>query len=152
MYKFFIITIFFLITNCNLNKVVKHHGIQFLETKQEKLSINKTNINDIRNLLGAPSTKSTFNNDVWIYIERKTSKSSLFTLGKKKMIKNNVLVLEIDNKGLLVKKDFFDIKDMNEFKFSEETTTSTHSKRSFVYDFLSSVRQKMNDPLGKRKK
>ena len=153
MYKFFfIIATFFLITNCNLNKVVKHHGIHFLETKQEKLSINKTNKNDIRKLLGPPSTKSTFNNDVWIYIERKTSKSSLFTLGKKKMIKNNVLVLEIDSKGLLVKKDFFDINDMNEFKFSEETTTSTHSKRSFVYDFLSSVRQKMNDPLGKRKK
>ena len=153
MYKFFfIIATFFLITNCNLNKVVKHHGIHFLETKQEKLSINKTNKNDIRKLLGPPSTKSTFNNDVWIYIERKTSKSSLFSLGKKKMIKNNVLVLEIDSKGLLVKKDFFDINDMNEFKFSEETTTSTHSKRSFVYDFLSSVRQKMNDPLGKRKK
>tara|TARA_B100001250_G_scaffold303743_1_gene265506 strand:+ start:11333 stop:11791 length:459 start_codon:yes stop_codon:yes gene_type:complete len=152
MYKFFIITIFFLITNCNLNKVVKHHGIQFLETKQEKLSINKTNKNDIQKILGPPSTKSTFNNDVWIYIERKTSKSSLFTLGKKKMIKNNVLVLEIDNKGLLVKKDFFDINDMNEFNFSEGTTEKTHSKRSFVYDFLSSVRQKMNDPLGKRKK
>ena len=152
MYKFFIITIFFLITNCNLNKVVKHHGIQFLETKQEKLSINKTNKNDIQKILGPPSTKSTFNNDVWIYIERKTSKSSLFTLGKKKMIKNNVLVLEIDNKGLLVKKDFFDINDMNEFNFSDGTTEKTHSKRSFVYDFLSSVRQKMNDPLGKRKK
>ena len=152
MYKFFIITIFFLITNCNLNKVVKHHGIQFLETKQEKLSINKTNKNDIQKILGPPSTKSTFNNDVWIYIERKTSKSSLFTLGKKKMIKNNVLVLEIDNKGLLVKKDFFDINDMNEFNFSESATEKTHSKRSFVYDFLSSVRQKMNDPLGKRKK
>jgi len=152
MYKFFIIIIFFLITNCNLNKVVKHHGIQFLETKQEKLSINKTNKNDIQKILGPPSTKSTFNNDVWIYIERKTSKSSLFTLGKKKMIKNNVLVLEIDNKGLLVKKDFFDINDMNEFNFSEGTTEKTHSKRSFVYDFLSSVRQKMNDPLGKRKK
>ena len=152
MYKFFIIIIFFLITNCNLNKVVKHHGIQFLETKQEKLSINKSNKNDIQKILGPPSTKSTFNNDVWIYIERKTSKSSLFTLGKKKMVKNNVLVLEIDNKGLLVKKDFFDINDMNEFNFSEGTTEKTHSKRSFVYDFLSSVRQKMNDPLGKRKK
>ena len=68
------------------------------------------------------------------------------------MIKNNVLVLEIDNKGLLVKKDFFDMNDMNDYKFSQETTVLTHSKRSFVYDFLSSVRQKMNDPLGKRKK
>jgi len=152
MYKIYIIVIFFLITNCNLNKVVKHHGIQFLETKQQKLSITKSNKNDVIKVLGPPSTKSTFNNDVWIYIERKTTKSSLFKLGKKKMIVNNVLILEIDNKGLLVKKDFFDINDMNNYKFSEDTTMSTHSKRSFVYDFLSSVRQKMNDPLGKRKK
>ena len=152
MYKFLIIFIFIFITNCNLNKVVKHHGVHFLESKQQKLSINKTNKNDIRKILGPPSTTSTFNNDVWIYIERKTSKSSFIKLGKKKMIKNNVLVLEIDEKGLLVKKDFFDINDMNKFDFSDETTISTHSKRSFVYDFLSSVRQKMNDPLGKRKK
>ena len=153
MYKFFfIIVIFFIITNCTLNKVVKHHGIHFLDDKQKKLSITTTNKNDILTLLGPPSTKSTFDNDVWIYIERKTSKGSLITLGKKKMLTNNVLVLEIDNKGLLVKKDFFNIDDMNEIKFSEQKTTIAYSKKSFVYDFLSSIRQKVNDPLGKRKK
>ena len=151
MNKKFIFIILFL-SSCSFNKVVNHHGVHFLEKKQHKLVLNTTNRNDILSQLGPPSTKSTFDNDIWIYIERKTSKSSLFTLGKKKMIKNNVLVLEIDTKGLLVKKDFFDINDMNEFNFSEGTTEKTHSKRSFVYDFLSSVRQKMNDPLGKRKK
>ena len=153
MYKFFfIIVIFFIITNCTLNKVVKHHGIHFLEDKQKKLSITTTNKNDILTLLGPPSTKSTFDNDVWIYIERKTSKGSLITLGKKKMLTNNVLILEIDNKGLLVKKDFFNIDDMNKIKFSEQNTEIIYSKSSFVYDFLSSIRQKVNDPLGKRKK
>jgi len=152
MYKIFIIIVFFVITNCTLNKVVKHHGIHFLEVKQKKLSITTTNKNDILTLLGPPSTKSTFDNDVWIYIERKTSKGSLITLGKKKMLTNNVLILEIDNKGLLVKKDFFNIDDMNKLKFSEQDTKITYSKRSFVYDFLSSIRQKVNDPLGKRKK
>ena len=152
MYKIFIIIVFFVITNCTLNKVVKHHGIHFLEVKQKKLSITTTNKNDILTLLGPPSTKSTFDNDVWIYIERKTSKGSLITLGKKKMLTNNVLILEIDNKGLLVKKDFFNIDDMNEVKFSEQSTIITYSKKSFVYDFLSSIRQKINDPLGKRKK
>ena len=68
------------------------------------------------------------------------------------MLTNNVLILEIDNKGLLVKKDFFNIDDMNEVKFSEQSTIITYSKKSFVYDFLSSIRQKVNDPLGKRKK
>jgi len=151
MYKIFIIIVFFIITNCTLNKVVKHHGIHFLEEKQKKLSLTTTNRNDILSLLGPPSTKSTFDNDIWIYIERKTSKKSLITLGKKKLITNNVLVLEINNKGLLVKKDFFNINDMNKMKFSEENTTINYSKRSFVYNFLSSMRQKINDPLGKRK-
>ena len=152
MYKFFfIIVIFFIITNCTLNKVVKHHGIHFLDEKQKKLSLTTTNRNDILSLLGPPSTKSTFDNDIWIYIERKTTKKSLITLGKKKLITNNVLVLEINNKGLLVKKNFFNINDMNKVKFSEENTTITYSKRSFVYDFLSGLRQKINDPLGKRK-
>ena len=152
MNKIIYFIIFLFISNCTFNKVIKHHGVHFLDKKQDKLYISKTNKNDILTELGPPSTKSTFDNDIWIYIERKTSKRSLFTLGKKKLYKNNVLVLEIDNKGLLVKKDFFDIDDMNKLEFSEDKTTVQYTKNSFVYDFLSSMRQKVNDPLGKRKK
>jgi outer membrane protein assembly factor BamE (lipoprotein component of BamABCDE complex) len=151
MKNILIILIFFLISNCTLNKAVKHHGIHFLDKKQQDLILTKSNKNDILILLGPPSTKSTFDNDIWIYIERKTTKDSIIKLGKKKLIVNNVLVLELDKKGLLVKKDFFDINKMNNYNFSEKTTTLSYSKRSFVYDFLSSMRQKINDPLGKRK-
>ena len=38
---------------------------------------NKTNKNDIMKILGNPSTKSKFDNDVWIYIERKQTQSKL---------------------------------------------------------------------------
>ena len=41
---------------------------------------------------------------------------------------------------------------MNEIKFTSKTTDSQYNKKSFIYDFLSSLRQKINDPLGKRKK
>tara|TARA_B110000003_G_C16593714_1_gene512835 strand:- start:68 stop:532 length:465 start_codon:yes stop_codon:yes gene_type:complete len=152
MNKIFIIFIFLFISNCSLNKVIKHHGVNFLDKKEDSLELNITNKNDILKILGPPSTKSSFDNDVWIYIERKTSKSSVIKLGKRKTIVNNVLILEINNKGLLVKKDFFDINDMKKIKFSSKETEVTYSKNSFVYDFLSSMRQKMNDPLGKRKK
>ena len=152
MKNIFIIIIFFFIANCSLNKVVKHHGVHFLDKKQEKLTINKSNKNDITEILGPPSTTSTFDNDVWIYIERKNTKSSLIKLGKRKLIVNNVLILEIDNKGLLVKKDFYNKQDMNKISFTEQDTQINYSKRSFVYDFLSSMRQKVQDPLGKRKK
>ena len=140
------------IANCSINKVEKSHGIHFLKEKQKKLIISKTNKNDILVELGPPSTKSVFNNDTWIYIERKTTKKSLFKLGKKYINTNNVLVLEIDNRGLLVKKEFFDVNNMKKLKFSENKTVVQYSRNSYIYDFLSSVRQKVNDPLGKRKK
>ncbi len=102
-------------------------------------------------LIGPPSTKSTFDNDVYIYIERKTSSARLSKLGKKTLLTNNVLVLEIDNKGILLSKKFYNKNDMNKIKFDESVTDINYSKKSFIYNFLSSLRQKVDDPLGKKR-
>ena len=131
--------------------MVKHHGVHFLEKKHEKLAINSSNKNDVLKLLGEPSTKSTFDNDVWIYIERKISTGKIYYLGKEKLLVNNVLVVELDNMGLVASKKLYKKEDMNNLSFTENTTDPKYRKRSFVYDFLSSMRQKINDPLGKRK-
>tara|TARA_B100000787_G_scaffold164997_1_gene148355 strand:+ start:893 stop:1351 length:459 start_codon:yes stop_codon:yes gene_type:complete len=148
---FYITFIFFFITNCTLNKVIKHHGVHFLENKHSKLKINSSNINDIILLLGPPSTKSTFDKDLWIYIERTTSSSKITKLGKSTLLKNNVLILEINNKGLLSEKIFLNKENMNKVNFSKDFTKMTHSQQTFLYDFLSSIRQKIKDPLGKNK-
>jgi len=144
--------LFIFITNCKLNKVVDSHGVHYLVEKQKKLIVNKTNKNDIIELLGPPSTTSKFNNDLWIYIERKKTRTTFFKFGKKKIYKNDVLLLEINNRGLLAKKNIFDINKMNKIDFLDDVTEITYSKRSFIYDFLSSMRQKINDPLGVRQK
>ena len=147
-----LLIIFLFIVNCKFDKVVDSHGIHYLDKKNKELVVNSSNKNDIIKLLGPPSTKSKFDNDVWIYIERKKTRSTLFKLGKKYIEVNNVLVLEIDNKGLLAKKKLLNVDNMNELKFIEDETSIAYSKRSFVYDFLSSMRQKVNDPLGVRAK
>ena len=143
---------FLLIVNCKFNKVVDNHGVHYLDKKQQNLTINKSNKNDIIKLLGPPSIKSKFDNDLWIYIERKKTRTTLLKLGKKKIYANNVLLLEIDSKGLLAKKELLDINDMKEVIFVNDETDVLYSKKSFVYDFLSSMRQKVNDPLGVRAK
>ena len=119
---------------------------------QSSLEVNKTNKNDIKKILGNPSTKSKFDNDVWIYIERKQSQSKLLNLGKMKITKNNVLVLEIDDYGVLKKKEFYNMDDMEKINIVEATTTASFKKKSFIFDFMSSMRQKINDPLGQRAK
>jgi len=122
-----------------------------LNKKQMKLIINKTNKNDIVKLIGPPSTKSSFDNDVYIYIERKTSSSKLSKLGKKELLMNNVLVLEIDRKGILMSKKFYNKDDMQDIDFDKNFTAVNYSQKSFIYNFLSSLRQKIDDPLGKKR-
>ena len=135
-----------------MKPVVKHHGVPFLEKKQVSLIVNESNKNDIIKILGAPSTRSKFDNDVWIYIERKQTQSKLKKLGKLVLSKNDVLVLQIDNYGILKKKDFYNKDDMKKIKIAEGTTDTVFRKNSFIYDFMSSMRQKANDPLGTRAK
>jgi len=141
-----------IVANCSFKKVVKHHGVPFLEKKQQSLIINKSNKNDIIKILGNPSTTSQFDNDVWIYIERKQTQSELKKLGRMKIFKNDVLVLEIDNYGVLKKKEFFNKDDMEDIKIVKNTTEVGFQKNSFIYSFMSSMRQKINDPLGQRAK
>ena len=123
-----------------------------LKKKSEQIIVSETNKNDIIKLLGPPSVTSTFDNDILFYIERKITTDKLIKLGKQFYLENNVLILEIDNRGILAKKDLIDLNDMKELKLVSAETSVDYQKQSFIYDFLSSMRQKVNDPLGKRKR
>ena len=149
--KIFIIILAIFLTSCKLNKVVNHHGIHNLEAKSKELLINQTNINQIRNLLGPPSSTSYFDKDILIYLERKTSNSKLLKLGKKKLIASNVLLLEIDNRGMLINKEFLNQDDLNKLKFTNKTTKTIADQESFVSRALSGVITKIDDPLGKKR-
>ena len=148
--KLLIIIIILLNTSCSFNKVVKHHGVHFLDKKQKKLEILSSNVNDTKKILGPPSTINTFDNDIWIYLERKTTVSQIRTLGKRKLLVNNVLILEFDNRGVLVKKDFYNKDEMNNLKFAKNKTSVLNKKDTFMKNLITSLRHKINDPLGKR--
>ena len=149
--KILLIILAIFLTSCKLNKVVNHHGIHNLEAKSKELLINQSNINQIRNLLGPPSSTSFFDEDILIYLERKTSNSKLLKLGKKKLIANNVLILEIDNRGMLINKEFLNQNDLNKLKFTNKTTKTIADQESFVSRALSGVITKIDDPLGKKR-
>ena len=151
MKNFYFFLIFIFISNCTLNKVEKHHGVYNLKKKSIKLELFQTNTNDTISKLGIPSTKSSFDNDVWVYIERKITSSNLSSLGKQKLLINDVLVLEFDNKGVLVEKKILSKNDMNKLDISLDKTLVLNKKEAFVSTFLTSLRKKINDPLGIKK-
>ena len=147
-----LLTFFLLFANCTNKLAIDHHGVHKLNIKQEKLFPSETNKNDIIKILGPPSVESKFDKEVLFFIERKITNTSTLKLSRQIILTNNVLVVELDSYGILKKKDFYDLTKMNELKFSKNITDVDYTKNSFVYDFLSSMRQKLNDPLGKRGK
>ena len=135
--------ILFIITACQQNEVIKTHGIAYLEKREKLIVVNKSNKNDTVNILGQPSTKGMTDDNLWIYIERTTTRGKLLKLGRSHLKKNNVLVLEFDKFGILTRKKFYNKKKMNQIEFAKDVTESEIRKENFIYSFLSSIRQKM---------
>lgn len=147
----FFLILYLLLNNCNLNKITKSHGIQYLEKKQNEVFLNQ-NKNEIRSILGPPSTVSTFDENTWFYLEKEISGTKVTKLGKTELNKNNILVLKFDNRGILVEKDFFDKNDLREIEFEKNITTTDINKRSVFGQFLYGIKQKIDDPLGLKRK
>ena len=143
--------ILFLFTlNCSINKVSKTHGFRLLETKYEQIILNKTNKNDVRKIIGPPSSRSAFD-DSWIYIERQKTNQSLIKLGNKKIKRNNIIIIEFNSMGLVSNKNLLDLNDMNDLKIAEVKTNKKYGQDDFVYNILSTLREKINAPTRKKK-
>ena len=151
MHKITFILIFLLLSNCRQNPVINTHGVPFLDIKQKNLIVKKTNKNDVKKILGHPSTIAVFDNSIWIYIERTRTKGKLLKFGQNITSKNNVLALEFDEYGILIKKDFYNKNQINKINFATNTTDSVAREKNFIYSFLSSLRQKINKPVNRKK-
>ena len=147
MHKIIIIVILLLLSNCQRNPVIDTHGVAFLDKKQKHLIIDKSNKNDVKKTLGHPSTVATFDNSIWIYIERTITRGKLLKFGQNITNKNNVLALEFNEYGILTKKDFYNKNQINNIIFTKDTTETITREKTFVYSFLSSLRQKINKPV-----
>ena len=138
-------------SNCQRNPVIKTHGVPFLDKKQKSLTIEKSNKNDVKKALGHPSTVATFDNSIWIYIERTRTRGKLLKFGQNITSKNNVLALEFNEYGILIKKDFYNKNQINKINFTKNTTDTITREKNFIYSFLSSLRQKINKPADRKK-
>ena len=150
--KYLYIFFFILIVNCTGNKLSNYHGSKLLDEKYNKIFINKTNKNDLLLIIGPPSSISDFNKNKWYYFERLKSNQSLLKLGKQKIKKNNILVVELNGEGILIDKKLFNLEDMNDLKYLKTTTQKEFKKDGMMYNVFSSLREKINSPIRNKQK
>ena len=149
--KYILIILFIFISNCSGNKVTNYHGTKSLEVKFDKITVNETNKNDLIKIIGPPSSISDFNTNKWFYFERYKTNQSLLKLGTQKIKKNNVLIVELNDQGILKNKQIKDISDMNDLEFAKKTTNKDFKNTSVLYGVFSSLREKINAPVKNNK-
>ena len=136
--------------NCSGNKVSNYHGNKLLSSKYDIIEVNVTNKNDLIRIIGPPSTISDFNENLWFYFERLKTNQALVKLGAQKIKKNNILIVELNNKGILKSKRILDLDDMNDIEYIKTVTTKEFKNDNFIYGIFSSLREKINAPLRNR--
>ncbi len=146
------IILFIFIINCTGNKVSNYHGTKSLASKYENIYVNKTNKNDLLKIIGPPSTISDFDKNKWFYFERLKTNQSLFKLGTQKIIENNVLIVKLNNFGILEEKKILNLDKMNDLNYFKKTTSKEFKSDNLMYSVFSSLREKINAPTRNRKK
>ena len=102
-----LIVLITILSNCQLKDPIKGHGINFLENRSKKITINNSNKNDVINTLGNPHTKSIDDENLWFYFDRKLASGKMMKFGDMDLLENNVLVLNFDKYGIVKQKEFY---------------------------------------------
>ena len=140
----FLVLICLFLFSCSLTPNIKVSGVANLEKKQEALVIGVTNKNDTIGYLGEAILKEYPGDNSWAYIET-SEKKNIF--GKKKIIKNNVLILEFNQRGVLAGKHILNINDINKLDLDKDITNTNALNDSFSKKFFGSLRKRMQSKL-----
>lgn len=144
--KLFLVLFCLITFSCALKPNIETNGVLNLNLKQTNLEINKNNKNDVLKILGETIIKEFPDDRTWIYIETETKRNFF---GKKKYTKNNILVINFDNKGILTAKNFLKLDDMKEINFDEELSKTYAIDNSFSKKFFASIKKRMQNQAKK---
>ena len=139
--------IFFMLgfLSCSFKPIVTSSGNLNLDKKIHLILPGTTNKNDVVRLLGETLLREEPNNNKWAYIETVEKK----TFGKKKIIKNTLLILEFDRRGILKTKKTLNKNEFNKIAFDDSETKSFGLNNSFSKRIFSSVRKRAQNAISK---
>ena len=139
-----ILTIFFInLGSCGL-KITDNHGQIFDSNLTTDLfKEGKTTKEEITNILGTPSIKSTFDGEKsWFYVSSEFEKF-IFLDGEN--IDQKILIFEFGDSNVLNKKKFLSKEDLNDIDYEVAVTDSSGKKLNWYREFFRNLNP---DPFG----
>jgi outer membrane protein assembly factor BamE (lipoprotein component of BamABCDE complex) len=91
---------------------------------------------DVRSILGAPSTLGTFEDSVWYYIGQNTTQFAFF---REKIIEQKVVVIVFSDQGVVEQLEVLDQDALREISLSERTTPTAGHSLGFIEQILGNI-------------
>jgi len=99
---------------------------------------------EVRDILGSPSSASTFTDDRWYYISKKTSTTAFF---KPEVLEQKVIEVDFDEGGLVKDVRNYTLKDGEQITPNERKTPSPGRELGFMEQLIGNI-GKFNAPQG----
>jgi outer membrane protein assembly factor BamE (lipoprotein component of BamABCDE complex) len=143
--KFKIVFYFFLLLFvCNCQPRITNHGNFFNKEKINYIKKSKLNKAEIIEIFGAPSTTSTFSNNVWYYMSQVQSEKAYFKI---KNISSKILKITFDKNKFVKKYSIVTEKNSYDITISPEKTVSSLQKdNTLIQEFFSIFIRKLETP------
>ncbi len=145
MLKFFIRTISYTIILCliyNCSPRISRHGNFFSKDELRILQTTRLNKSEIIEILGQPSTKSTFSNNTWYYIFFIQKEKAYFQV---KNSRNKVLKIKFDVKQNVESYDIIENDTSIKIETIKVETTNEIFKRGLVRELLDSFVRRLEE-------
>ena len=134
--KLFIFISLYILTSCGL-KVTDNHGfVHDTNVNLNDFLVGKSTKEDILNILGTPSTKSTFDGEKsWFYVSSEFKK---FVFLDGENTDQKILIFSFDN-NVLEEKKLLSKNDINDIEYEKTVTDSSGKKLSWLKQFFTNL-------------
>ena len=106
------------------------------DIKLSQVTVGVHKRDDVRTILGAPSTLGTFEDNAWYYIGQNTTQFAFF---REKIVEQKVIVIVFSDQGVVEELEVFDQDDLREISLNERTTPTAGHSLGFFEQILGNI-------------
>ncbi len=123
---------------------VRNHGHQFDGEDLARIMPGATSQAEVTALLGTPSTRASFDNQVWYYVNRRVEEQTFFS---KELTHQDVVRVSFDDTGTVEELSIFDMEDAKQVAFDDDATPTGGNELNVIEQFIGNI-GRFNAPTG----
>ncbi|BBK36798.1 outer membrane protein assembly factor BamE [Allostella sp. ATCC 35155] len=116
--------------------IVNQHGHQIATEKLAEIRPGATTKDEVQQILGTPSTLSTFNDRSWFYVSRRTAQVAFFAPETKSQ---ETVAIDFDASGVVAGVRQFDLRDSQPVEHVARQTPSVGKEMTFIEQLIGNI-------------